>query len=61
MNLNTLTLENLKRASNYSALRGIPTDYFAELDNVKRGDVICVTGMPMRTKTGELSIQPLMI
>lgn len=60
-NLNTLTEENLKRASNYAALCGKPTDYFAALKAIKRGDIINVVGCPMRTKTKELSIQPLEI
>lgn len=54
----TLTEENLKRASNYGALTGDSSDWFKELDNIKRGDIICVTGCPSRTKTGELSIAP---
>ncbi|CAL6005804.1 Lysyl-tRNA_synthetase [Hexamita inflata] len=57
-NLNTLTEENLKKASNYEALNGKTFDWFKTLDNIKRGDIINVTGCPMRTKTGELSIQP---
>lgn len=46
-------------ASNYQALCGTPSKFFDQLDSVKRGDVVCVTGFPTRTKTGELSIAPL--
>ncbi|KAH0573325.1 Lysyl-tRNA synthetase [Spironucleus salmonicida] len=60
-NLNTLTMENIKKSTNYGALTGTASDYFKQLDSIKRGDIIAVTGIPMRTKTGELSIRPASI
>lgn len=57
--MHTLTADNIKRSSNYKALQGETCNWFADLDYVKRGDIICVTGLPSRTKTGELSISPI--
>lgn len=56
--MNTLTVENVQKSSNYAALTGQVFDYFSTLEQINRGDVINVTGCPMRTKTGELSMQP---
>ena len=60
-NLNTLTEENVKNSTNYDALCGKTYDWYSVIGDLKRGDIICVTGFPMRSKTGELSIAPVQV
>ena len=60
-NMNTLTEENVKNSSNYDALCGKTYDWYNVIADLKRGDIICVTGFPMRSKTGELSIAPVQV
>lgn len=35
--------------------------FFEDCDKVRRGDIIGVVGIPLRTKTGELSVRPIKI